>query len=169
MRQGRNTRRGQARGLTLIEVMVSIAVVTVIIVAAIGTRYLVVKQAVRADAYNTAGRIGLLLLEGWRSTDLAIYKPLVRLSGQLSIGKSTVGPDVTAAGFNLYTSPDGCAHYEIVQGPRHYYATLGYKNAVGAVGTERPYTIHVAVGFLNSYNTWDASKAINYIRLTSYR
>jgi prepilin-type N-terminal cleavage/methylation domain-containing protein len=160
--------RRRPRGLTLIEVTVSIAVVTIVILAAIGTRYLAVKQAVRADAYNTAGRIGLLLLEGWRSTDLDIYEPLVRLGGQISISQSTTGPDVTAAGFNLYTSPDGYAHYDIVQGPRHYYATLGYTDVDPTVGAERPPVLHVTVAFRHDYGAWDASSA-NYVQLTTYK
>jgi hypothetical protein len=152
--------------------MVSISVVTVVILAALMVRYYVVRQAVRADAYETAARIGQLFLEGWRSTEWDTYEPYSILSTQVQMTGSTSGgsgPDVTADGFTAYKSPAGVLCYNVVQRNRHYHVALGYKikNADPSGYTE--YVIHVSVGFLNNYTVWDSAAHINYVKLTSQR
>ncbi len=159
----------RATGTTLMEVMVSIALVTVIILGAMMVRYHAVRQAIRGDAYETAARLGQLLLEGWRSTELNVYEPNDRFPDQLMFQEAADGPDVTTDGFAAYTSPHGVTNYEAILGDRHYYATLGYLPAVTTTGTERPPVIHVSVGFLNNYTAWDPSANINYVKLTSHK
>jgi len=155
--------------MTLIEVMVSILLVTTIIFGALMVRYHAVRQAVRADAYETAGRIGQLLLEGWRSTELEVYDPNERFPDQLLFEEAAAGPDVSADGFTEYTTPTGITYYEITFGNRHYYATLGYRSAVLTEGAERPPVIHVTVAFQNNYATWDGTTNLNYVKLTSHK
>jgi type II secretory pathway pseudopilin PulG len=162
-------RRTHTQGMSLIEVMVSVLLVTVIILGALMVRYYAVKHGVRADAYETAARVGQLLLEGWRSTDLDVYDPNDRFPDQLLFVEAADGPDVAADGFTTYVTPTGISHYDITLDHRHYYATLGYKPAVVTVGAEVPPMIHVAVAFENDYGTWDTSDAANYVKLTSYK
>jgi len=162
-------RQTRTRGTTLIEVTISILLVTVTILAAMMVRYQVARQAVRADAYETAARVGQLLLEGWRSTDLNVYEPNDRFPEQLMFQQADAGPDVTADGFTPYVSPNGVTNYEAILHNRHYYATLGYIPAVMASGSERPPVIHVAVGFLNSYGVWDGAANVNTVKLTSHK
>jgi type II secretory pathway pseudopilin PulG len=153
--------------MTLIEVMVSIALATIIILGALMVRYYAVRQAVRADAYETAGRIGQLFLEGWRSTELQYYEPYDRLAGQLPITVAGAGYDVTDAVDFLYTSPLGSSHYDIFTDNIHYNATLGYMNAITTAGAERPQVIHVTVAFRNDYQAGDVSTGAIYLRLTT--
>lgn len=155
--------------MTLIEVMVSALLVVVVIVGALMVRYLTVKQAVRADAYNTAARVGQLLMEGWRSTELNIYEPNDRFPDELIFQQAAAGPDVTVDGFITYVSPAGVSNWEAIFGNRHYYATLGYIPAVLTSGSERPPVIHVAVAFQNNCATWDGTTQLNYVKLTSYK
>jgi len=155
--------------MTLIEVMVSITLVTVVILGALMVRYHAVKQAARGDAYETAARIGQLLLEGWRSTDMDVYEPNDRFPDQLMFQQADAGPDVTADGFTQYVSPRGVTNYEVIFNNRHYYATLGYVPAVTTSGSEVPPVIHVSVGFLNGYGVWDSAVNINYVKLTSHK
>ncbi len=162
-------RRTRTRGMTLIEVMVSIALVTVVILGAMMVRYQAVRQAARGDAYETAARLGQLLLEGWRSTDLNVYEPNDRFPDQLMFQQAADGPDVTADGFTQYVSPHGVTNYEAILGNRHYYATLGYIPTVTTAGAEEPPAIHVSVGFLNGFAQWDSTAHINYVKLTSYK
>jgi len=159
----------RAAGTSLIEVSVSILLVTVVILGALMVRYHAVKQAVRGDAYETAARVGQLLLEGWRSTEWDAYDPNDRFPDQLMFQEAVDGPDVTADGFELYTSPSGVTHYEAILNNRHYYATLGYMDPVGTEGAEKPRVIHVSVGFLNGYSAWDTAANINYVKLTSQK
>ena len=163
-------RQRRSRGLTLMEVSVSIAVVTVIILAAIGTRYLAVKQAVRADAYNTAGRIGLLLLEGWRSSgEPNAYDALAKLGTQFTspdlMESVASGGPATPSGFITLVRPGSTnPYYHFVLDRRHYYVTLAYKNAT----TTAPATLHVTVGFRQNYQVGSLSAEDNYVRLTTY-
>ncbi len=155
--------------MTLIEVMVSVLLVTIIVLGALMVRYHAVKQAGRADAYETAARVGQLLLEGWRSTELMVYDPNERFPDQLLFEEAADGPDVTADGFTTYATPTGISYYDITLDNRHYYATLGYRAAVMTEGSERPPVIHVAVAFENNYGQWDTSDGAVYVKLTSYK
>lgn len=56
------------QGLTLTEVMVTTAILLVAIIGAMGYRYYSTLDTRKADEQITAGRIGLLLLEGWRGS-----------------------------------------------------------------------------------------------------
>ena len=124
----------RAAGMTLIEVSVSILLVTVVILGALMVRYHAVKQAVRGDAYETAARVGQLLLEGWRSTEWNVYDPNDRFPDQLMFQEAIDGPDVTADGFTRTQAPAASRYYEAILNNRHYYATLGYMAPVGTSG-----------------------------------
>ena len=55
-------------GFSLIEVMVSVAIIVVVALGTLCYQYLSVKHSRIALAQNTATRIGQLLLEDWKST-----------------------------------------------------------------------------------------------------
>ena len=159
MRSAQTYRRGNSHGFTLVEVMVSILVITIIVVAAMGARYLAVRQARRADAQNTAGRIALLLLEGWRSTGIhSDYDPEARFSGQMTITAGAGGP-ATPTGFTTL----GNTSYHIVQDNVNYYATLAYDEPADA-----PAVLHVTVAFRHQYQAGAISETDNLVQLTTY-
>jgi type II secretory pathway pseudopilin PulG len=152
------SRRVRRRGLTLIEVIVSILLVMVVILAAIGTRYLATQQARRGDAYSTAGKLGLMLLEAWRSsTAPSTYNPITTFAGQMTVSTSGTGPpaptDFTTLG-----------SYHVVLDNVHYYPTLAY---IGAT-TEQPAVLHVSVAFRQNYQAGTISTGDNCVRLTTY-
>jgi hypothetical protein len=149
--------------------MVSMTLMTTIVLGALMVRYHAVKQAVRADVYSAAGRIGQLFLEGWQSADLDAYEPYDRLTGRVPIAVAGGGPDVTADGFVTHTSPNGNTYYEVVLNGRHFYVTLGKTGPVTTEGLERPPTIHVAVAFRNDYEAGSVSSAANIVRLSTYK
>lgn len=158
MRAAFRSRRTRWRGLTLVEVMISILLIAIVIVAALGARYLAVKQARRADAYNTAGRLGLLLLEGWRSTGVhSAYDPAARFSGQMTITGGAGGP-AAPTGFTTLDT------YHVVQDNVNYYATLAYIDET----TTAPAVLHVTVGFRHQYQAGTIAETDNFVRLTTY-
>lgn len=158
MRSAQTYRRGIRHGFTLVEVMVSILLITIVVLAALGARYLAVKQARRADAYNTAGRLGLLLLEGWRSTGIhSAYDPVTRFSGQMTITGGATGPTAPTGFTTLDT-------YHVVQDNVNYYATLAYIDET----VDAPAVLHVTVGFRHQYQAGTISETDNYVRLTTY-
>ncbi len=148
--------------MTLIEVMVSILLITIVVVAALGARYVGVKQARRADAYNTAGRIALLLLEGWRSTGIhSAYDPVTRFSGQMTITDGASGP---AAPTDLAFTTLNNTSYHIVQDNVNYYATLAYVDETA----DDPAILHVTVGFRHQFEAGALAETDNFVRLTTY-
>ena len=173
MRLAQDGRRARSQGLTLIEVVVSILLVTIIVMAAMAARYLTVKQAVRADAYNTAGRLALLLLEGWRSTQPALYDPTVAgsplssLSPTVTIARCAKGlcPDVPSIEFNSLNDTG----YLVVADRMNFYVTLAYTIPDLTENAWHPARLHVGVAFLNNYGIGDASASPNRVSLTTYR
>jgi len=158
VRSADSHRRTRTRGFTLTEVMVSILLVTTIILAAIGTRYLAVKQARRGDAYGTAGKLGLMLLEAWRSSATpATYDPITTFAGQMTVSTSGTGPPAPT-GFTTL------GRYRIVLDNVNYYPTLAYVNAT----TTQPAVLHVSVAFKHSYQAGTIATGDNTVRLTTY-
>jgi hypothetical protein len=170
MRSAQDRKGVCSRGMSLIEVTISITLVTMIVLGALMVRYHAVKHAVRADAYSTAGRIGQLFLEGWRSVpDANGYEPYDRLTGQVPITVVDSGPDVTSDSFTTYTSPKSNTYYEVVLDGRYFYVALGKIAPIMTVGAERPEAIHVAVAFRNDYGPGDISSGASTVRLTTYK
>jgi len=117
------------KGLTLIEVMVAAAVIIVAIIGAMTFRYFCALDARKSNVQTTAGRLGLLLLEGWAglggravSDPYNIYNPasFSNAASELLIA-SDVGP-AAPSGFNSFGS------YRIVADGAYYYATLSYQD-----------------------------------------
>jgi prepilin-type N-terminal cleavage/methylation domain-containing protein len=164
------SRRARRRGFTLIEVVVSIAVVMALVMAGLAARYLTVKQAVRADAYNTAGRLAQLLLEGWRSTEPELYDPtgsvsaLSNLSPTVTIVANAPGCPAAPTGFTTLNT------YRVIADRKNFYVRLAYKPEDTSVpGSEHPAMLHVVVAFLDGYLVGDASASTNRVSLTTYR
>jgi len=156
-------RWARPRGFTLIEVAISILLVMTIVVAAISVRYLAVQQARRGDAYNTAGKLGQMLLEGWRSSGApATYDPIARFAGQtvIVITTTTMAPPAPT-GFTTL------GRYQVVLDNVNYYVTLAYINE--DVMTQQPAVLHAVVGFRHNYQAASVATGANYVRLTTYK
>ena len=163
MRAALDCRWTRSRGFTLVEVAVSILLVATIILAALGVRYLAVKQARRGDAYNTAGKLGQMLLEGWRSSGApATYDPIARFAGQtvIVITTTTMAPPAPT-GFTTL------GRYQVVLDNVNYYVTLAYINE--DVMTQQPAVLHAVVGFRHNYQAASVATSANYVRLTTYK
>lgn len=163
VRRAVDGRRTRSRGFTLIEVATSILLVTTIVLAAMCVRYLAVKQARRGDAYNAAGKLAQMLLEGWRSAGLpSSYNPITRFTGQMTINPSTstLAPP-TPTGFTTL------GRYLVVLDHVNYYVTLAYINE--DLINQQPAVLHAVVGFRENYAAESVASSGNYVRLTTYK
>jgi prepilin-type N-terminal cleavage/methylation domain-containing protein len=110
------------RGLTLVEVVIAMLIITIAALGVSSFRYQAALDARRADAQIVASRTGLLLGEGWRGLRGATtYDPVADLSSELTIATSTDGP----------TAPSGFTEigkYHIVASRANYYATLSWND-----------------------------------------
>jgi len=124
-----------AAAFTLVEIMLSVAVLLVAVIGASGYRCYAGLDARKAKTHITAARIALLLSESWRGVKGSeTYDPVLHLSPDLSITANTMYQfdstsyviigSAAAEGF----TPLGI--YTVVSNNANdvYYATLSYKD-----------------------------------------
>lgn len=124
MRTKKNT-----RGLTLIEVMLAILILGIAVIGAMAYRYYSSLDARIADQQITAGRIGLLLLEGWggmggrgpTDPDNNFKPPDFSVPAAKVVVAAGSGP-VTPSGFASFGS------FTAISEGGKYYATLSYQD-----------------------------------------
>jgi Tfp pilus assembly protein PilV len=116
-----------AAGITLIEEMAAILILTVAILGASAYRYHAALDARKADESATATRIALLLCENWRGIDGdETFDPEDYWGhNQLMIDVSGQGPEVPTDFTHLAT-------YKVEINSVHYFVTMSWKDvAVG--------------------------------------
>lgn len=150
-------------GLSLVEVLITIVIISVAVIGAAGYRYYCVLDARKADMQITGAKFASLLLEGWKGTGArADYDPTACYFGpELTITKSGIfefGPDNTI----IYLSPavaEGfwpVGIYTAALNDVGYYAMLSYKDETA----DRPRVLNVCVVWLQ--------KGAGTVRLTTY-
>ena len=111
-------------GITLIEVMAAIVIISIAVLGASGYRYYSALDAKRASVQSTAARIALLLSENWRgrgydrTTD---FDPVSQLDSDIAIAVSSMGPDYPSD-FTLL------GRYEITVNDARFWAALSYRD-----------------------------------------
>lgn len=76
----------QPKGLSLVETMVAIVVLSIAVIGASGYRYYAALDTRKADMRMTSARVALLLCESWRGTKGdETYDPTVHLGSELLI------------------------------------------------------------------------------------
>ena len=72
-------RKHYDKGLTFVEVMITLLVVLIIAIGVMSYMYATAAHAHLADVRATASRLGLLLLEGWKTQagDILLYDPQI--------------------------------------------------------------------------------------------
>ncbi len=121
-------------GITLIEVMAAIVIITIAVLGASGYRYYSTLDARKAAVQSTAARVALLLSENWRGLGydrVDTYDPSSYLGSDIDIkiGYSPVGLDYPS-GFDNYLGP-----YEIVVNNAHYWAALSWRQDAAGLRT----------------------------------
>jgi len=110
------------RGVTLVEVMVAALVVLVVVVGAMAYQGACALNARRADARATASRLGLLVLEGWKSAgaNVTAFDPTDnQFDLSLPTGLNTTGVGLGGVGTEL-------GRYVTRINGVNYYMTLIY-------------------------------------------
>ncbi|MFC1794296.1 hypothetical protein ACFL3Q_11990 [Planctomycetota bacterium] len=111
-------------GISLIETMNAIAILSITLIGVSGYRYCSTLDARKADAYIASARIGHLLSESWRGLQGSeAYDPVARLGAGMTITAGE-GPDAPG-GYTVLGS------YEIVLNDITFYATLSWKDLSG--------------------------------------
>lgn len=169
---------GRRSGLTMIEIMVTIAVLLIVVVGTSAFRYNAVLSARQAEAKTTAARLAHMICESWRgANDPNTFNPVTVLDPATSLGNqysdivavevSNNGPSV-AEGFTLL------GNYRIVlddndseQGDElSYWTTLAWQDVASGLRA-----LNIVVGWdprnpmSDSYLSGGTSRTF---RLTTY-
>ncbi len=174
-----------ARGVSLIEVVMAMTILVVVTLGAAGYRYCSALDARKAEVQITAARIGSALLNGWKGVgghsgysnyevenpddynpnDPNDYNPNVKYDIELGLGLETnydaPGPAVPEGFSGLDAT--GNPNYHFVVGGVNYYATLSYKDQ-----TDGPRVLNVSVAWMDTHQTWDDSGPYRSVDLTTY-
>lgn len=157
------TRKKASYGMTLIEVMVTMIVIIIGVMGAMGFRYYCVLDAKKADVLITAARIATLLLDDWKGTGGSAYVPntSLPLTSGLTVTASATGP---AAAFP--SSILNNTSYHVVCNVNagsiiDYYVTLSSAATL-------PRTLNVSIGWRHDYKTGTLSGADKVISFTTY-
>lgn len=117
------------QGVTLVEVMCAIVILTVAVLGSSGYRYYSTLDARKADMRIAASRIGLLLCEGWRGVKgTNTYDPTSYSGSGLAItavGNETVSFTPGAVNYYYFTQ---LGNYRVVSAGNDYYAVLSWKD-----------------------------------------
>ena len=163
------------RGLTLVEVMVTLVIALIIVIGVIMYMYSSALNARTADVRITATRIGQLLLDGWKITgtvntetgvwDVEAFNP-TDYDFDFSLPVEFVGD----LAFDLGGVGNELGDYSIKIDGAYYFITLSYEND----NTDASYPIPLYR--LNACVAWNRdlissnlnTDAYNYINITSY-
>ncbi len=125
----KNVRRHNRHGLTLIEVLVSLLIVVIAVIGAMMYRYYATSSARLADVHAGAGRVSLLILQGWKG----------------AAGRTDYNP-ATAIGSEVQGSPDiaigalsgGQYPVQLTGGTdTYYFVSLSYNDVDGGPGIRK--------------------------------
>lgn len=150
-------------GVTLIEIVVTMVILFIVVLGAMGYRYWCALNARKADVQATGARVGSMLLESWKaagglepSDPLNYYHP-----ENLVLGFDVVISNSGATGPGGFTDTFG--NYLVITNRVNYYATLSYQDVAG-----EPRLLSVNVAWMPWYQAWDTSEPYRAVRLTTY-
>jgi hypothetical protein len=138
------TPKDSMRGLSLIEVQVTLVVALVTVLGAIQFRFYSAKAGTRAEAYYVATQTGNHILKTWRASgQLADFDPVTRLSGDDAAFSITT----FNSGLSIPTGMTLLGHYQVQSGDYHTIVTLAYQGET----SNSPALRSVGVGWRNDY------------------
>ena len=156
------------KGLTLVEIMAAMLVISIAVLGAMVYRYNSMQHAREGRARLVAGRVALLILENWKGiagdeefspiTDIGTTIPDDNLI--LSSGQSGFLP----SGFSGVSPSSDPPHYRIVTDDVNYYALLGYKDFLNKPLRE----LNVRVVWRHDYGVGAITEQDKNVSLSSY-
>jgi len=155
-------------GLTLIEIMVVVLLISVAVLGATSFRMFCVMDAKKADVQINAARVGSMLLETWKGTggfssyDPSLEFPISSYGSQFGITKTATGL-AEPTGFTSLASK-----YQILDKSNnvYYFVTLSYKPAV--VSPSEPTALNVTIVRRSNYTTGSVTTDDKTLKMTTY-
>lgn len=192
-----NRRFNSTGGLTLIEVMIAILILSITALATSGFRYYAAMDARKADVQITAARLASLILSGWKGCggysgyskyDLLGVDPLDPNDYDIDYDYDTYDPDdydydtddpnsiEFLPGWTIYEDapgpavPDGFNALDPGTNP-NYRIVVNNVNYYATLSYKdnvgEPRILNVCVAWMNDYKTW-TEQPYNSVKLTTY-
>lgn len=123
-------RRHRRNGLTLIEVLISLLIVVIAVIGAMMYRYYATSSARLADVHAGAGRVSLLILQGWKGA-----------AGRTDYNPATdIGPEVQGSPDIAIGAISGGQYPVQLTGgtDTYYFVRISYNDDVNGDGSIDP-------------------------------
>jgi type II secretory pathway pseudopilin PulG len=158
-----NCSRRVRLGFTLTEVMISILIIMILVTGAMGYQYMSTRDVKISEVQAGAGRVAMLLLEGWKGQqgDTA-YDPVSVFTGEMTIQSSATGPGVPDNAVGAPLSLLGS--YEVLLSNVYYYVTLSYENA----SASEPMLLNATVTWMSDYSQGVLSGDEPFVRYSTF-
>lgn len=136
---------GRFSGFSLIEVLISIFIVTVLVTGVMGYQYRSSHDARVSEIQTAAARLSMTLLEGWKGTGGAATFDPVSAYNEMEIVSALAGPSLPddTGGASL-TVLD---HYEVRFEEAYYYVTLSWAEAAA----QQPKLLNIVTAWRRDY------------------
>ena len=164
-REIRNRRHNPAArsAFSLVEVVLAILILSILVTGALSYHYHSSRNVHKSEVEAVAGRLALLLLEGWKgASDPDTYDPVTQLGAELTIATSPFGPGEgvshSGLGFNLL------GHYHVLTNDVDYYVTLSWQ----IENLLEPRLFHVNIVWRDDYQAGPLLGTEDTFRLTTY-
>jgi prepilin-type N-terminal cleavage/methylation domain-containing protein len=160
--------KNKKHGLTLIEVMMVVLIISVAVIGATSFRTYCVMDAKKADVQINAARVGSMLLETWKgmggysSYDPSVEFPLSSYGSQFTITKTTTGL-AQPTGFTALAN-----NYQVLDKANnvYYYVTLSFKAAV--VSPSEPLALNATIVRRQNYAAGSVAGTDKTLKMTTY-
>jgi prepilin-type N-terminal cleavage/methylation domain-containing protein len=161
-------RKKQLKGVTLIEIMVVVLIISVAVIGATSFRTYCTVDAKKADVQINAARVGSMLLETWKGMggfsnyDPSLEFPLSTYGSQFAITKTTTGL-AGPTGFTPLANK-----YQVLDKANnvYYYVTLSYKSAVASPA--EPLALNATIVRRPDYAAGSVTTNNQMLKMTTY-
>ncbi len=145
-------------GITIVEVMTAVAVITFAVAGASAYRYFCVLDAQKSAVKITASKLGWTFLQAWKGNGgLSTFDPSASIS-HIGVSSSNSGPSVPAN----FSGLDSGTNYSVILEGVNYFAALSYKD-------ETDYRVlNVRVGWAEDYKSTSSFPAKRFITVSTY-
>ena len=142
-------------GVTLIEIMATIMLITVAVIGAMGFRYYSHLDFRKAQLHIAASRIANAILEDWKGCGgKATYDPISRLSDEM---------DITSAADKSVGLENHVATYLVTADDADYFTTVSYRDDL-----DKPRLLNVTVNWSWEYSAAAAASGDPSVSVTTY-
>lgn len=144
----------QRPGLTLIEIAIAVAVISIAVLGLIGFRYYSILDAKTAQVQLRAAGIAQLFMETWKGK--SDFDPLTEFAGDLNIS-ATAGGVAEPSGFSKIATG---SNYMITDENVVFYITASYKDETDRI-------LNVIVAWPDKFTSGNVQLGTKSVELTS--